>query len=441
MFQGQDSFIAVFTQERALRLLSKNNIHFNILFIDEAHNILKDDPRSILLSRLLAKNRGLNPNQNVIYLSPLIEDAHSLKIAQEQSINQHKIPFNIKEPEIYEFCTDGNVTKYNRFVNEQYHIGQFKDMFDYINSTSATKNFLYNYRPVSIELAAKVLAKHLPELVNSEPINNLIKILKQEVHEKFYAVDYLKHGVVYLHGKLPDLIKEYLESKFKNLVEIKYIIANSVILEGMNLPIDNLYILNTYSLGGKELTNLIGRVNRLNTIFSQSKNDLSKLLPTVHFINSELFNRKDGKMAAKIGLLRSRIFKDVIHNPTLDTFDLNKLTKSERERKKTLYDQVREDESFLTKIPQTSFERVKQYLIESGISHFYEDLHTICQILDKRLENIKINPVWNTLDMLGKINYVFINNVDVKDAEFKRLQYPQARTYYDYHITVNQKKR
>ncbi|WP_294962308.1 DEAD/DEAH box helicase family protein [uncultured Flavobacterium sp.] len=440
MFQGQDSFIAVFTQERALRLLSKNNIHFNILFIDEAHNILKDDPRSILLSRLLAKNRGLNPNQNVIYLSPLIEDAHSLKIAQEQSINQHKIPFNIKEPEIYEFCTDGNVTKYNRFVNEQYHIGQFKDMFDYINSTSATKNFLYNYRPVSIELAAKVLAKHLPELVNSEPINNLIKILKQEVHEKFYAVDYLKHGVVYLHGKLPDLIKEYLESKFKNLVEIKYIIANSVILEGMNLPIDNLYILNTYSLGGKELTNLIGRVNRLNTIFSQSKNDLSKLLPTVHFINSELFNRKDGKMAAKIGLLRSRIFKDVIHNPTLDTFDLNKLTKSERERKKTLYDQVREDESFLTKIPQTSFERVKQYLIESGISHFYEDLHTICQILDKRLENIKINPVWNTLDMLGKINYVFINNVDVKDAEFKRLQYPQARTYYDYHITVNQKK-
>lgn len=440
MFQGQDSFIAIFTQERALRLLSKNDIHFNVLFIDEAHNVLKDDPRSILLSRLLAKNRALNPNQNVVYLSPLIEDAYNLKIAQEQSINQHKISFNIKEPEIYEFCTDGNVAKYNRFVNEQYHVGRFKDMFVYINSTSAGKNFLYNYRPVSIELAAKELAKHLPAIDNSEPINQLIKILKQEVHEKFYAVDYLKHGVVYLHGKLPDLIKEYLESKFKDLIEIKYIIANSVILEGMNLPIDNLYILNTYSLGGKELTNLIGRVNRLNTIFSSSKNDLNKLLPTVHFVNSELFNRKDGKMATKIGLLRSRIFKDVIRNPTLDTFDLDKLTKSERERKKTLYDQVKEDETFLTKTPENSFERIKQYLIESGISHFYEDLNKICLTLDQRLQNIRISPVWNTLDMMGKINYVFINSVDVKDEEFKRLQYPQARRYYDFHITVSQKK-
>ena len=440
MFQGQDSFIAVFTQERALRLLSKNAIFYNVLFIDEAHNILKDDPRSILLSRLLAKNRALNPDQNVVYLSPLIEDAHSLKIAQEQSISQHKIPFNIKEPEIYEFNVNGNVTVYNRFVNEQYGVGHFKDMFAYISATSAKKNFLYNYRPVSIELAAKELARHLPVIDSSGPVSELIKILKQEVHEKFYAVDHLQHGIIYLHGKLPDLIKEYLESKFKDLPEIKYIIANSVILEGMNLPIDNLYILNTYSLGGKELTNLIGRVNRLNTIFSSASNDLAKLLPTVHFVNSTLFNRKDGKMAAKIGLLRSRIFKDAVHNPTLDTFNLDKLTKSERDRKKDHFVQVQEDETFLTKTPENSFESVKQYLIESGISNFYDDLDTICRRLDQLLGMVRSSPGWTLLDMMGKINYIFINNADVTDAEFKRLQYPQARRYYDYHITISQKK-
>lgn len=440
MYQGQDSFIAVFTQERALRLLAKNSIHFDVLFIDEAHNILKDDSRSVLLSRLLAKNRALNPQQNVVYLSPLIEDAHNLKVAQEQSINQHKIPFNIKEPDIFEYSTNGNVTQYNRFVNEFYNVDQVQGMYTYIKSASRSKNFLYLYRPISIERMAKELSQKLPSIENSTKVKELIRILKQEVHEKFYAVDYLGHGIIYLHGKLPDLVKEYLESKFKDLPEIRFVIANSVILEGMNLPIDNLFILNTYSLKGKELTNLIGRVNRLNTIFSRDGNHLDKLLPTVHFVNSEQFNRVDGKMSTKIGLLRSRIFKDVVHNPTLDTFDLDKLSKSERERKKDLYDQVQEDELFLTRVPQNPFERTKQYLIESGISHFYGDINEISRLLNQRLENAKASAVWATLDMMGKINYIFINQLDVKDAEFRRLQYPAARKYYDFHITVSQKK-
>ena len=440
MYEGQDSFIAVFTQERALRLLAKHKVHFDVLFIDEAHNVLSGDHRSILLSRLLAKNRSLNPNQNVVYLSPLIEDAHNLKVAQEQSINQHKIPFNIKEPEIFEYLPDGQVTKYNRFVNEFYNINHIGDMFAYIDSASTSKNFIYLYRPTSIERMSKELSEKVPILPNSVKISELIKILKSQVHEKFYAVNYLSHGIIYLHGKLPDLIKEYLESKFKELQEIKYIIANSVILEGMNLPIDNLFILNTYSLKGKELTNLIGRVNRLNMIFSSVGNDLNKLLPTVHFVNSDHYNRVDGKMTAKINLLRSRIFKDVVHNPTLDKFDIDKLSKGERERKRDYYDQVQEDEIFLTRVPKDSFESLKQYLIESGIAQFYDDVNEISHILNQRLENAKTNAIWGALDVLGKINYVFINQLNVKDDEFRRLQYPAARTYYDFHITVSQKK-
>ena len=77
-------------------------------------------------------------------------------------------------------------------------------------------------------------------------------------------------------------------------------VANSVILEGVNLPIDNLFILNTYDLDGKSLTNLIGRVNRLNEVFDDRNKTLAKLLPPIHFVNSEQFNRKGGKMENKI---------------------------------------------------------------------------------------------------------------------------------------------
>lgn len=68
-------------------------------------------------------------------------------------------------------------------------------------------------------------------------------------------------------------------------------------VEGMNLPIDNLYIMTVNSLDTKQIINLIGRVNRLNDVFTNDKNNLNKLLPTIHFINTEEYNRKDSNMS------------------------------------------------------------------------------------------------------------------------------------------------
>jgi hypothetical protein len=44
-------------------------------------------------------------------------------------------------------------------------------------------------------------------------------------------INSIDYGLVYLHGQLPDIIKEYIEYKFKKVKELKYIIANTVILE------------------------------------------------------------------------------------------------------------------------------------------------------------------------------------------------------------------
>lgn len=443
MYQGEESFIAIFTQERALRLLNKHQVYFDLLFIDEAHNILKDDQRSILLSRLLSKNRLLNLQQKVIYLSPLIDDTSNLKIADNQVIHEHKIPFNIKEPEIYEYKLNQEVCKYNRFVGVHYKLGTYHNMFDYIIKSSSNKNFVYNYKPVSIEQFAKVLSAYIKVSDTSNNIKELVRILKQEVHEKFYAVDYIEHGIIYLHGKLPDLIKEYLESKFRDLLEIKYVIANSVILEGMNLPIDNLYILNTRSLYGKELTNLIGRVNRLNTIFTSSGNNLGKLLPNVHFINSSEYNRNESNMTNKIELLRSRVFKDVVENPTMNAYDFEKLghNKDQKAKAKLKCEQIQQNEAFLNKLPADNKGRLRQYLIENGIAEFYGSLDKLTDILEVRISNIANRQDWAGLDMMNKINDLFILNLDfITDFEFSRLLYLEARKYYDFHITVSQKK-
>ena len=56
MYEGEERFIGILTQERALRLLEKENFYFEKIYIDEAHNIFEGDNRSILLTRLIRKN-------------------------------------------------------------------------------------------------------------------------------------------------------------------------------------------------------------------------------------------------------------------------------------------------------------------------------------------------------------------------------------------------
>ncbi|MCK5613674.1 DEAD/DEAH box helicase, partial [Candidatus Pacearchaeota archaeon] len=321
MYNGEDSFIAVFTQERALRLLNRNrNAYFDILIIDEAHNLLKGaDERSLLLARLINFNKQRNHLQEVIYLSPLIQKAESLRVSEGQQISKYLIGFNVKEPELFEYTTEGKKFVYNRFINQFYEIGESKNKIEYIKENSGEKTFIYVTSPPRIEEFALELTNNCPKIEASERIEELKRIISKEVHEDFYILESLDAGIIYLHGMLPDLLKEYLEYKFKQIPEIKYVIANMVILEGINLPIDTLFICHFYLLHGKRLMNLIGRVNRLNEIFNKNHVNLRKLIPNIHIVNNRSYTDVHNP---KFKELRSRIFADEISNPVLSSYKL-----------------------------------------------------------------------------------------------------------------------
>lgn len=445
MYGGETSFIAVFTQERALRLLTKHDTCFDLLFIDEAHNLLKGDSRSILLSRVISKNRALNPDQRVLYLSPLVQDAANLRLATDQNISSHVIRFNVKEPEILELRLNKEVYQYNRFVNQFYKLEEGTALEDYLLAASGDKNFVYNYRPVKVEQLAGEICDIVPEIETTEAIEQLARILADEVHPDFFAIDHLKHGVVYLHGKLPNLVKEYLEFKYKSLPELKYVVANSVILEGMNLPIDNLFIFNTRSLQGKELMNLIGRVNRLDTIFGHGENRLSRLLPKVHFINNEEHYRVGSKMENKIALLRSRVFDDQVKNPTLEAFDIEALSipAASKEKYAEKITSIQENENFLSSTPDTKEDEIRAYLIQSGIIEFYDDPTEVIARFISVSPELENNPpeLWTSASMMEKIEYVFLRDIEaVSDFEVSRLSFSAARDYYENHILIAQKK-
>jgi len=433
MYNNEQSFIAIFTQERTLRLINRKGIVFDALIIDEAHNLLKHDSgnRQILLSRLIARNLKSNPSQKIIYLSPLIDEVSNLRVSKDQNIKSHKIHFNIKEPEIFELTIANNKYQYNRFVNQFYLLeSSVPNKYNYILNNAQRKNFIYENSPRTIEVEAKALSSHLSLIENDSDLNNLLIVLKQEVHEDFYGIKYLKNGIIYLHGKLPDIIKEYLESKFKEIISIRFLVANSVILEGINLPIDSLFILNTYRLDGKELINLIGRINRLNEIFNSDNFDLNKLLPKVHFINNKDY--VDGHNG-KIRLLRSRIFEDMIENPTLDGFDNSKLS----EEQKLSVEKILENESILLEDQNTEEGKLKQYLIESGIIDYYTNINAFLPsfIQNKELViNGEFND-WDSLNTIEKVHALFLNSQEISDYEFSRLKNEPARNYYHNYIS------
>ena len=68
MYNNETDFIAIFTQERALRLLKEDSIYFDTLIIDEAHNIFNKSNRSILLSRLIRINNNKNNHEHFLIL-------------------------------------------------------------------------------------------------------------------------------------------------------------------------------------------------------------------------------------------------------------------------------------------------------------------------------------------------------------------------------------
>lgn len=105
--------------------------------------------------------------------------------------------------------------------------------------------------------------------------------MKEYVHKDFKLLDVLNKGIIYLHGKLPENIKDFLEYKYRTVPELKYLVANSVILEGDNLPISSLFVMCGYALNEHELTNLIGRINRLSDIFKESATSLKNIFNTL----------------------------------------------------------------------------------------------------------------------------------------------------------------
>jgi len=129
------------------------------------------------------------------------------------------------------------------------------------------KNLIYCNAKAKVVKFAREYAEKLQPLDDPDLIA-LADEIREQVHEDYYLAGTVEKGVAYHVGYLPTSIRLRIEELFrKRDGGIHTIFCTSTLLEGVNLPADNLFITDhkngSYPMSAVEFRNLIGRVGRI----------------------------------------------------------------------------------------------------------------------------------------------------------------------------------
>ncbi len=267
--EGQ-RYIFIFTPERLISYLSdSNNPKIDYLFVDEAH-----------------KTVALKDTRSPLYY-------HAISQAEQKSVKLYFASPNIRNPEaflqLFEKSTDESIAiKTSPVAQNRYFLDlvnkkglMFSDVSDdyeipleFSNNDKDfwldelgrdCKNIVYcNSKANTVNYALK-FSKTREDKENSK-LTEAINLVEEHLHKKYYLIDCLKKGVAFHFGNLPQLIREKVEQLFERGL-IDYLFSTSTLLEGVNLPAKNMFILsNKIGLSGFidiDFWNLAGRAGRM----------------------------------------------------------------------------------------------------------------------------------------------------------------------------------
>ena len=263
-------YVFVFTPERMIAYLSeKNNPLISYLFIDEAQKIIaKKDSRAPLYYQAIsmAERKSIKlffaspniPNSD-IFLKLFDKSTDECMVIKEAPVSQNRFFIDFVERKEKMFTESGKddifepFGNYNNLNELLLYIGRDKKNIIYCNSVEDTINFALSF--------SKVL-----EDKKDSRIDEVIKLIQEYLHKDYYLIDCLKKGIAFHFGKLPQRIREKREELYEQKA-IDYMFCTSTLLEGVNLPAQNIFILNN-TIGLRKFTdvdfwNLAGRAGRL----------------------------------------------------------------------------------------------------------------------------------------------------------------------------------
>jgi len=278
--EEEHSFIYVLTPERLLYLLIRYpEKDIDYLFIDEAHKITSKDKRSVFYYKDIDMLAQRPKKTHVIFASPNIPNPEVyLKLIPElidvADISSNKLTTRFSPVSQIKYlidCVAGSI----RLFNE--HSGKFIDIdrapissqfCDIIASLGKGVQTIVYFNSKDKAIQAAIDYAKLEKDKGDSELDALAKEIENQVHKEYFLAKLIKRGVAYHIGYLPASIRMKIEKLFREK-KIVAMFCTSTLVEGVNLPADNLFI-TTYRKGrGKtkmttvDFKNLVGRVGRI----------------------------------------------------------------------------------------------------------------------------------------------------------------------------------
>ena len=446
MYSDKDNeIIAVLTQERLLRLLQNNpNLKFDLLVIDEAHNILDDfsdeNRRSVILASVIIICKKRKENLVCKYLTPFLRSKESLKIECLPNVDEwYSVVENVKSEIFYFYDLESNKkvlldqysTTKDKLIDLQ--VNELGDDEDVVITNCDNKNIIYLNSPKKLENFAFKLFSKLPERQILR-LNKAASDLREYVHEDYKLADYIEKGVIYHHGSIPEPVRYFIEDLYVDVPEIKMLIANSTLLEGVNIPATKMFILdpcrgNSY-LSPSSFKNLIGRVCRFGEIFNNSTGDLKYLLPEIHIVKGGYcrhnFKVENFVKGRKILVEDNDKIVDDIKNPLLVNSDSDEAKKKMAE---DILENISHSDAITVNNSSEAKTKVGQLCFENNINIF--NILEIEKQIDNEIENVNIAQSIDTV--FNIIDYLFFSKINDSNGEYnnlKRLREHEAQSFY-----------
>lgn len=437
MYNGEDSCVAVLTQERLLRLL-KNNEHlaFDCVVVDEAHNLLQNNNRQKLLASIMIFLKKRNRNVVFKFLTPFLNDTSNLKLKfMNVELHNRIVDEYVKSEvvKVVDFRESSKTFKlYDQFLNRFYEmsIPQTQTVADFIKNNSADKNILYFNKPVDIEQFASANSAFLRTIPLSDKLTRAIDQISSYVSPKYNLVDCLKNGVVYHHGSMPENIRQYIEYLYSEMSEIKYLVTSSTLLEGVNLPANRIFLMDNRKgrgcLSPSALKNLMGRICRFSEIFSKRDGKIDLLLPEVYFVVGEYYkSNANVESYIKDSLRVDYKNKDEVENVLLEkkviSEDDPELKKSKEFIENFLPNTI---DDYHERVVRT---RIGKNLVQNNVNEI--DVFIAESSLQREIDEISSKSIKDADELIDCIVKIFVPYVDA-DENIKRLQNDAAQQYY-----------
>lgn len=214
---------------------------------------------------------------HIIFASPNVPNPEVFldTIPDMQSANEHKLQTSyspVSQPKFIINLINREVSIYNEHNDSSIPITSIvlddADLIDVLLRFEKDEKPFIVYLPSTrktVVAARDFGANRIPK-INCQELMELAKDIKNEVHGDYYLADLVSKGVAYHIGYLPASILQRIEDLFK-AGKIKALFCTRTLVEGVNLPADNLFITD-YRNRQKDMRpidfrNLVGRVGRL----------------------------------------------------------------------------------------------------------------------------------------------------------------------------------